>query len=109
MIVTFISIESDGCHNHHYRTGVTPMKPRVRSSSGQVALIPGALLTADFGRVGRADRNEACLGEHPLGRRIVVGCGRPERTEPVSRCRYLAQLPDRHAGKCSIVVASVSV
>ena len=71
-----------------------------RSASGQVALIPGAWLTAEVGRVGRADRDEPGFGQHLLGRGILAGGGRPEGAQPVVGRRQPAQLPDgrgRHA------------
>jgi hypothetical protein len=66
----------------------------------QVALIPGARLTAEVGRVGRADRDEPGFGQHLLGRGILVSGGRPQRAQPVLVRRQPAQLPDgggRHA------------
>ena len=60
------------------------------SAGGQVALIPGACLTAD---IGRADRDEPGFGQHLLGRDILAGGRRPEHAQPVLRRRQLAQFP----------------
>jgi hypothetical protein len=58
------------------------------------------VLAAKVSRAGRADRDEAGLGQHLLGRGVVVRGGRPERAQPVPLSRQQAQLPDsrgRHA------------
>jgi hypothetical protein len=66
----------------------------------QVALIPGAWLTAEVSWICRANRNEPGLGQRSLGRDILAGGGRPQCAQPVSHRRHAAQLPDsggRHA------------
>jgi len=53
------------------------------------------LLTAEVGRIGRPDRDESALGQHLLGRGVLVGGGSPERAQPVLRRRQPAQFPHR--------------
>ena len=58
------------------------------------------MLTTDVRRVSRANRDEPGLGQHPLGRGIVVGGGRSHYAHPVPLRRHPAQFPDgrgRHA------------
>ena len=62
--------------------------------------MPSAWLTAEDSRVSWASRDEPGLGQNLPGRGILVGGGRPERAQPISRRGQLAQLPDgrgRHA------------
>lgn len=68
------------------------MLPR-RIAGGQVALVPGALLTAEVDRIGRAGRDESGLGQHLLGRGVLTGGSRPERAQPVPHRRQPAQFP----------------
>src|SRR5271165_454753 len=64
-----------------------------RVADGWVALVPGALLTTEVGRIGRADRDKPGLGQHLLGRDVLAGGGSPERAQPVPGRRQLAQFP----------------
>jgi hypothetical protein len=49
------------------------------------------LLTAEVGRIGRADRDESGLGQHLLGRGVLPGGSSPERVQPVPGRRQPAQ------------------
>src|SRR3954451_5089802 len=68
-------------------TGTTTQPAGMSGGRGQVALVPGALLAADVGRVGRADRGETGLGQHLLGGEVLVGGGGPQCAQPVPRRR----------------------
>jgi hypothetical protein len=75
--------------------GTHPIRAPVRIRlEHQVALIPRAWLTPEVGRVGRADRDEPGFRQHPLGRGILAGGGRPQCAQPVLGRRQPAQLPD---------------
>lgn len=58
--------------------GTHPIRARLPMRlEHQVALIPGAWLTPEVGRVGRTDGDEPGFGQHLLGRGILMGGGRP--------------------------------
>jgi hypothetical protein len=60
----------------------------------EIALVPGAWLATETGRVSRADHQEPGFGQHLLGRGILAGGGRSPRMQPVARHRQ----PTRELG-----------
>jgi hypothetical protein len=50
------------------------------------------------GRVGRANRDESCFGQHLLGRDVIEGGGGFECAQPVPRRRQPAQFPHGRGG-----------
>jgi drug/metabolite transporter (DMT)-like permease len=82
------------------RTEKTRKAPLSLRPAIQLPLVPGARLTAEVGRVSRADRDESGLGQHLLRRDVPQRGGGPERAQPVPRRRQPAQLKHgrgRHA------------
>src|SRR5690242_9886594 len=75
------------------KTGTRSFRAADQRSAGQLPLIPGAVLTAEVGRCGRADGDEPALRQDLLGRRVRVRDGRPERSQPMVR-RQLAYFAD---------------
>ena len=84
------------------KTQETPLSPR----PVQLPRVPGARLTAEVGRVGRADRDEPGLGQHLLRRDVLQRGGGPEGAQPVFRRRQPAQFKHgrgRHAAACGVL------
>jgi len=69
------------------KTRDTPLSLR----PAQLPRVPGARLTAEVGRIGRADLDEPGLGQHLLRRDVLQRGGGPEGAQPVFRRRQPAQ------------------
>src|SRR5215470_8608601 len=85
-----------------------PLHHRAIRLEHEVALIPGAWLTADVGRVGRADSDEPGFGQYFLGsprhitiaRRLAVSCVGRGRGLPRSLRVFVLRFSTRSPGRC---------
>jgi len=84
------------------KTRDTPLSLR----PAQLPRVPGARLTAEVGRIGRADLDEPGLGQHLLRRDVLQRGGGPEGAQPVFRRRQPTQFKHgrgRHAAACGVL------